>query len=235
MSNALVESEIPIDARRPRQVLVVEDDPAIRHAVSSTLILSGYEVVEADNGLAAMKLLSDRQFDVIVLDMMLPGLSGMDILRELRGSISTPIIAVTARSLLENRVEGLNLGADDYLVKPFDLDELLARIAALLRRSEGKITQTLEIGPIKIDRASKSVFLNNLLVPLSRTEFEVLMLLAREPGKVVPREVLEQAILSGETSENIDNLVDAFIWRIRKKLGKKTIVNRRREGFCLFV
>ena len=112
MSNALVESEIPIDARRPRQVLVVEDDPAIRHAVSSTLILSGYEVVEADTGLAAMKLLSDRQFDVIVLDMMLPGLSGMDILRELRGSISTPIIAVTARSLLENRVEGLNLGAD---------------------------------------------------------------------------------------------------------------------------
>ena len=232
MSNALVESEIPIDARRPRQVLVVEDDPAIRHAVSSTLILSGYEVVEADNGLAAMKVLSDQQFDVIVLDMMLPGLSGMDILRELRGTISTPIIAVTARSLLENRVEGLNLGADDYLVKPFDLDELLARIAALLRRSEGKITQTLEIGPIKIDRASKSVFLNNLLVPLSRTEFEVLMLLAREPGKVVPR---EQAILSGETSENIDNLVDAFIWRIRKKLGKKTIVNRRREGFCLFV
>jgi DNA-binding response OmpR family regulator len=235
MSNALVESEIPIDARRPRQVLVVEDDPAIRHAVSSTLILSGYEVVEAGNGLAAMKLLSDRQFDVIVLDMMLPGLSGMDILRELRGTISTPIIAVTARSLLENRVEGLNLGADDYLVKPFDLDELLARVAALLRRSEGKITQTLEIGPIKIDRASKAVFLNNLLVPLSRTEFEVLMLLAREPGKVVPREVLEQAILSGETSENIDNLVDAFIWRIRKKIGKKTIVNRRREGFCLFV
>ena len=99
MSNALVESEIPIDARRPRQVLVVEDDPAIRHAVSSTLILSGYEVVEADNGLAAMKVLSDRQFDVIVLDMMLPGLSGMDILRELRGTISTPIIAVTARSI----------------------------------------------------------------------------------------------------------------------------------------
>jgi DNA-binding response OmpR family regulator len=153
----------------------------------------------------------------------------------LRGVISTPVIVVTARIRLEDRVEGLNLGADDYLVKPFDLQELLARVAALLRRSEGKITQHIEIGKIRIDRAAKSVYLDNFLVPMSRTEYEVLLLLAREPGKVVARETLERAILSGESSENIDNLVDAFIWRIRKKLGKKTIVNRRREGFCLQV
>jgi DNA-binding response OmpR family regulator len=218
-----------------RQILVVEDDPAIRHAVCSTLLLAGYQVTEATNGLEAMKVLEDRRFDVIVLDMMLPGMSGMDILRELRGVISTPVIVVTARIRLEDRVEGLNLGADDYLVKPFDLQELLARVAALLRRSEGKITQHIEIGKIRIDRAAKSVYLDNFLVPMSRTEYEVLLLLAREPGKVVARESLERAILSGESSENIDNLVDAFIWRIRKKLGKKTIVNRRREGFCLQV
>lgn len=217
-----------------RRVLVVEDDNAIRFAICSAFANSGYEVTEAGRGDQARLAMHSTIFDLIVLDLMLPGIAGLELLRELRGIRATPVIIVTARSLLEERLEGLELGADDYLIKPFEISELVARAAAIMRRAEGKVTSNLVVGRLSIDRILKRAFIEGEAVDLSETEFDILMLLARDSGRLVPRETLERAVRTNK-SENLQNLLDAYIMKLRKKIGKDTIVNRRKEGFMLKV
>ena len=149
------------------RVLVVEDDSAIRFGVSTAFTNSGYQVTEAENGEQASLLLGSGSFDLIVLDLTLPGIAGLELLRELRATRATPVIVVTARSLLRERLEGLELGADDYLVKPFELSELLARAAAIIRRAEGKVTNNLVVGRLVIDRVLKSVLLDGKAIDLN--------------------------------------------------------------------
>jgi len=223
-----------LPTKQTRRVLVVEDDSAIRFGVSTAFTNSGYQVTEAENGEQASLLLGSGSFDLIVLDLTLPGIAGLEILRELRATRATPVIVVTARSLLRERLEGLELGADDYLVKPFELSELLARAAAIIRRAEGKVTNKLVVGRLVIDRVLKSVLLDGKAIDLTETEFTILMLLASNSGRLVPRDVLEGAIRTNN-SENLQNLLDAFIMKLRKKIGKDSIVNRRKEGFLLNV
>jgi len=223
-----------LPSKQTRRVLVVEDDSAIRFGVSTAFTNSGYQVTEAENGEQARLLLSSGSFDLIVLDLTLPGIAGLELLRELRATRATPVIVVTARSLLRERLEGLELGADDYLVKPFELSELLARAAAIIRRAEGKVTNNLVVGRLVIDRVLKSVLLDGKAIDLTETEFTILMLLASNSGRLVPRDVLEGAIRTNN-SENLQNLLDAFIMKLRKKIGKDSIVNRRKEGFLLNV
>jgi len=223
-----------LPTKQTRRVLVVEDDSAIRFGVSTAFTNSGYQVTEAENGEQARLLLSSGSFDLIVLDLTLPGIAGLELLRELRATRATPVIVVTARSLLRERLEGLELGADDYLVKPFELSELLARAAAIIRRAEGKVTNNLVVGRLVIDRVLKSVLLDGKAIDLTETEFTILMLLASNSGRLVPRDVLEGAIRTNN-SENLQNLLDAFIMKLRKKIGKDSIVNRRKEGFLLNV
>jgi DNA-binding response OmpR family regulator len=223
-----------LPSKQTRRVLVVEDDSAIRFGVSTAFTNSGYQVTEAENGEQARLLLGSGSFDLIVLDLTLPGIAGLEILRELRATRATPVIVVTARSLLRERLEGLELGADDYLVKPFELSELLARAAAIIRRAEGKVTNNLVVGRLVIDRVLKSVLLDGKAIDLTETEFTILMLLASNSGRLVPRDVLEGAIRTNN-SENLQNLLDAFIMKLRKKIGKDSIVNRRKEGFLLNV
>jgi DNA-binding response OmpR family regulator len=223
-----------LPSKQTRRVLVVEDDSAIRFGVSTAFTNSGYQVTEAENGEQARLLLGSGSFDLIVLDLTLPGIAGLELLRELRATRATPVIVVTARSLLRERLEGLELGADDYLVKPFELSELLARAAAIIRRAEGKVTNNLVVGRLVIDRVLKSVLLDGKAIDLTETEFTILMLLASNSGRLVPRDVLEGAIRTNN-SENLQNLLDAFIMKLRKKIGKDSIVNRRKEGFLLNV
>jgi DNA-binding response OmpR family regulator len=223
-----------LPTKQTRRVLVVEDDSAIRFGVSTAFTNSGYQVTEAENGEQARLLLGSGSFDLIVLDLTLPGIAGLELLRELRATRATPVIVVTARSLLRERLEGLELGADDYLVKPFELSELLARAAAIIRRAEGKVTNNLVVGRLVIDRVLKSVLLDGKAIDLTETEFTILMLLASNSGRLVPRDVLEGAIRTNN-SENLQNLLDAFIMKLRKKIGKDSIVNRRKEGFLLNV
>jgi len=223
-----------LPSKQTRRVLVVEDDSAIRFGVSTAFTNSSYQVTEAENGEQARLLLGSGSFDLIVLDLTLPGIAGLELLRELRATRATPVIVVTARSLLRERLEGLELGADDYLVKPFELSELLARAAAIIRRAEGKVTNNLVVGRLVIDRVLKSVLLDGKAIDLTETEFTILMLLASNSGRLVPRDVLEGAIRTNN-SENLQNLLDAFIMKLRKKIGKDSIVNRRKEGFLLNV
>jgi DNA-binding response OmpR family regulator len=223
-----------LPSKQTRRVLVVEDDSAIRFGVSTAFTNSGYQVTEAENGEQARLLLGSGSFDLIVLDLTLPGIAGLELLRELRATRATPVIVVTARSLLRERLEGLELGADDYLVKPFELSELLARAAAIIRRAEGKVTNNLVVGRLVIDRVLKSVLLDGKAIDLTETEFTILMLLASNSGRLVPRDLLEGAIRTNN-SENLQNLLDAFIMKLRKKIGKDSIVNRRKEGFLLNV
>ena len=223
-----------LPSKQTRRVLVVEDDSAIRFGVSTAFTNSGYQVTEAENGEQARLLLGSGSFDLIVLDLTLPGIAGLELLRELRATRATPVIVVTARSLLRERLEGLELGADDYLVKPFELSELLARASAIIRRAEGKVTNNLVVGRLVIDRVLKSVLLDGKAIDLTETEFTILMLLASNSGRLVPRDVLEGAIRTNN-SENLQNLLDAFIMKLRKKIGKDSIVNRRKEGFLLNV
>lgn len=223
-----------LPSKQTRRVLVVEDDSAIRFGVSAAFTNSDYQVTEAENGEQASLLLGSGSFDLIVLDLTLPGIAGLELLRELRATRATPVIVVTARSMLRDRLEGLELGADDYLVKPFELSELMARASAIIRRVEGKVTNNLVVGRLVIDRVLKSVLLDNKSIDLTETEFEILMLLASNSGRLVPRDVLEGAIRTNN-SENLQNLLDAFIMKLRKKIGKDSIVNRRKEGFLLNV
>ena len=234
MSGFHAPADETLPSKQTRRVLVVEDDSAIRFGVSTAFTNSGYQVTEAENGEQASLLLGSGSFDLIVLDLTLPGIAGLELLRELRATRATPVIVVTARSLLCERLEGLELGADDYLVKPFELAELLARAAAIIRRAEGKVTNNLVVGRLVIDRVLKSVLLDGKAIDLTETEFTILMLLASNSGRLVPRDVLEGAIRTNN-SENLQNLLDAFIMKLRKKIGKDSIVNRRKEGFLLNV
>jgi DNA-binding response OmpR family regulator len=144
------------------------------------------------------------------------------------------VIVVTARALLEDRVAGLELGADDYLVKPFELAELMARAHAIARRVEGTITNKMIVGRLTIDRALRRAVIDNEEMRFSDTEFDILIVLACDYGKVVPREKLEE-IIKVNDSENMQNLLDVYVLKLRKKLGKDAIINRRNDGFFLNV
>jgi len=223
-----------LSGKPKRRVLVIEDDRSIRHAVCRAFVKADYDVSETGNGSVANHMLATHSYDLIVLDLMLPGATGLEILQQLRDSKSTPVIVVTAQAALEDRVSGFELGADDYLVKPFELAELMARAQAIARRVEGTITNRMLVGGLIIDRAARSVIMNDDSIFFSDTEFDILVILACDYGKVVPRENLEKVIRTID-SDNIQNLLDAYILRLRKKLGKDAIINRRSEGFLLNV
>ena len=217
-----------------RRVLVIEDDRSIRHAVCRAFVKADYEVSETGNGSVANHMLATHEYDLIVLDLMLPGASGLEILQQLRDTSPTPVIVVTARALLEDRVAGLELGADDYLVKPFEMAELMARAHAIARRIEGTITNKMIVGRLTIDRALRRAVMDNEEIYFSDTEFDILVVLACDYGKVTPRENLEK-IIKVNDSENMHNLLDVYVLKLRKKLGKDAIINRRNDGFFLNV
>ena len=215
------------------RILLVEDDPLLGDGIRAGLAQDGYAVDWVTDGQAASTALTVEPFDLMVLDLGLPQRSGLEVLAELRGRKDMlPVLILTARDTVADRVRGLDTGADDYLVKPFDLDELLARIRALLRRGGGRGTPTLQHGELVMDPAAHTVMLAHQPVELSRAEFSVLQLLLENRGKVLSRQRLEQS-LYGWTREVDSNAVEVHISHLRKKLDASLIRTVRGVGYVI--
>ncbi len=199
-------------------ILVVDDEPKIVRLVRAYLEQSGYRTLSARSGREALDLYQTESPSLVVLDLMLPDLDGMDVAREIRRIHPTPIIMLTARTEDVDRVAGLEIGADDYVVKPFNPRELLARVRAVLRRTEGAgASHVIRSGPLSIDPETREVRLEDRLVELTPMEFELLRILAEHPGHVYGRAQLIAA-LYGQTYASTERTVDTHVKNLRRKL-----------------
>jgi DNA-binding response OmpR family regulator len=211
----------------------VEDDALLGDGVRAGLKQAGFAVDWVQDGLAAKVALDSEDYDLLVLDLGLPKLSGMELLKSVRAKrASLPVLILTARDTVADRVAGLNAGADDYLVKPFDLDELIARLNALLRRSAGQVELTLQHGAIELTPASHQVRLAGTDVSMSAREFSLLHTLLLHTGRVHSREQLEQTLYGwGEEVES--NAIEVHVHHLRKKLGSDLIRTLRGVGYVI--
>ncbi len=208
------------DGREPMRVLVVEDDPKILSFVRKGLKEQGFTVETAGDGDRGLDLATASAFDVVVLDIMLPGRDGLSILRALREQKNTvPVLLLTARSALDERVEGLELGADDYLTKPFFMEELIARIHALARRASGDQLSVLQTEDLVVNLITRDIKRGEASIELTAREFNLLELLMRSPGRVFTRtQILEH--VWGYDFDPQTNVVDVYIRRVRKKIDR---------------
>ncbi|QRR06172.1 response regulator transcription factor [Burkholderia sp. MS455] len=212
------------------RILVVEDDAEIGAAIRSRLARLGHAVDLETDGATANGLLRVERFDLVVLDANLPGMDGFAVLRNLRVSGSTtPVLLVTARSAIDDRVSGLGLGADDYLVKPFDYRELDARVQALLRRNSGHANDVLTLGGLVIDRSSRLAELDGQPLSLSRQEFALLEILASRPQRIFSKEELLNQLFSFG-NEPTANAVEQYVTRVRRKLQGSSVEIRTARG-----
>ena len=213
------------------RLLLVEDDAMIGRAVQQGLADAGFAVDWVTDGRAAELALANGVYDLAVLDLGLPVKNGMAVLRELRARRNRlPVLVVTARDAVADRIEGLNAGADDYVLKPFDLDELVARVRALLRRHAGGATPLLECGGLTLDTVRREVRRDGQEIQLSAREFALLEALMQRPGAVLSREQLEDAVY-GWGKEVGSNAVEVHLHNLRRKLGPDAIRNVRGVGY----
>jgi two-component system response regulator MprA len=207
------------------RVLVVDDDPKIVSLLRRGLSFEGYAVTTAEDGLGALSSARDDPPDLVVLDVMMPGLDGIEVCRRLRAGADFPILMLTARDTVPDRVAGLDAGADDYLVKPFAFDELLARVRALLRRSRGdeRESATLRFGDIELDPASREAIRAGRRVALTAREFDLLEFFMRNPRIVLTRDTIFERVWGsdflGET-----NVIDVHVKAVRDKLGEPRLI-----------
>lgn len=215
------------------RLLLVEDDPMIGASIQRGLKPAGYGVDWVRDGAAAELALLDGVHDLILLDLGLPKKTGLDLLAGLRKKgVATPVLVITARDAVADRVKGLDAGADDYLVKPFDLDELSARIRALLRRQGGRASPVIEVGGLSLNPATHEVMLEGAPVTLSRREFALLHALMEQPGIPLSRPQLEERIY-GWDEEIESNAVEVYIHALRRKIGIERIRNVRGVGYMV--
>lgn len=200
------------------KLLIVEDERALNRVLSKRLENIGYEVVSCFNGEEALNTLMTDSFDVIIMDIMMPKLSGLEVLVQMKEKgIETPVLFLTAKDTVEDRVYGLELGAEDYLVKPFSFDELVARIKVILRGHKNRFSQILRVADLELDRNSHIVKRNNKIINLSSKEFEVLEYLMKHTGDVLSRERIENDVWETEYS-GLTNVIDVYIRYLRKKI-----------------
>lgn len=199
-------------------ILVVDDDPRITELLRRILAFEGYTVAIAATGNDALARTLERPPDLIVLDLMLPGMDGLEVARRLRAAGDTvPILMLTARDAVPNRVEGFEAGADDYLVKPFAPEELLARIKALLRRSQPERTEVLRYADVELNTGTRMAYRRGREIELSPTEYELLALFLRRPRQVLPRDVIMDRVW-GLDFEGSSNVMEVYIGYLRAKL-----------------
>ena len=212
------------------RILIVEDEATIARLMEVSLLRAGYDCTVANDGLTAADLIAENDFDIALLDIMLPGLDGYELLDYLR-PLGTPVIFITAKTATKDRVRGLQLGADDYLVKPFEVEELLARVGAVLRRT-GRGGQTLQAFDVTLDVVGRRVTQNGRPVELTPREFGLLEQLMRNRGAALYREALYERVWGGEMADT--RTLDLHIQRLRKKLGwQEQIETVYRVGYRL--
>jgi len=215
------------------RILLVEDDELLGAGVRDALERARHAVDWLRDGRQALAALRAGAFDLVILDLGLPGMDGLEVLRNLRaGGGATPVLVLTARDAAPQRVAGLDAGADDYLVKPFDVDELLARVRALQRRGRGAVVNVIEHGPLKLDPAALSVTCDGRSVSLQRREFMLLHKLLESPGQVLSRAQLEESVYGWEGGVE-SNSLDVHIHRLRRKLYPEVIRTVRGVGYVI--
>jgi two-component system OmpR family response regulator len=214
------------------RVLVVEDEPELLSVIGRALEEQGYAVDRAADGEEGLFRATSWEYDAIVLDLMLPKIDGWQILDRVRREKKTPVLILTARDAVTDRVRGLDGGADDYLVKPFELAELFARLRALIRRVAGQAAATIEIGEVVIDPRSRTVSRAGEAVPLTAREYAIVELLALHRGEVVSRTQMYDHLFD-ENDDTLSNLLDVHVSNVRRKLGKGFIVTRRGMGYSI--
>ena len=200
------------------KILLVEDDAALGHAMSTSLNKAGYSVNWAHDGFEADVALHDFVYDAVILDLGLPRIDGFEVLKRMRArKVTAPVIILTARDDLDDRVRGLDLGADDYLTKPFKLPELEARLRAQIRRNNSILGSTIEYGPLVLNITDKMLIVNGETMPLSPREFSVLEMLLSRVGRVVSKDSIIEALSKWDEGVG-NNAIEVYIHRIRKKL-----------------
>jgi two-component system OmpR family response regulator len=214
------------------RLLLVEDDDDLASTLAGALGEEGYVVERAADGIEGLYRAEELDYDIVVLDLMLPGLDGRQVLQRLRMSHDTPVLVLTAQSRLDERVGRLDDGADDYLTKPFELDELLARLRALLRRPQEARGLVVELGDVAIDLRSQTVHYLGTLADLTRYEFLLLEALVLNRGHVVTRGALEERLYSDDR-ETMSNSLEVLVSRLRRKLDKDLIQTRRGVGYFI--
>jgi two-component system OmpR family response regulator len=214
------------------RLLVVEDDPLLLRSLAATLRDENFAVDTAPDGEEGLYRALETDYDAVVLDVMMPKLDGWQVLAALRQRKKTPVLLLTARDTVPDRVRGLDSGADDYLTKPFDTDELLARLRALIRRAHAAPSPQLTLGDITIDQAARSVRVRGAEVTLTAREYALLEFLALHRGEVVTRTALYEHLFD-EDDSTLSNLLDVHVSNLRKKLGADLIKTRRGHGYLI--
>jgi two-component system OmpR family response regulator len=214
------------------RLLVVEDEPDLLAVLAQALREEGYSVDEAADGVDGLFKATSVDYDAILLDLMLPGLDGWQVLGKLREARATPVLILTARDAIDDRIRGLDSGADDYVVKPFILSEVLARVRALIRRAAGRSDSRIDLGSVTVDTLRKAVTRDGEPVVLTAREYAILELLAHRRGEVVTKTQIYDHIFD-ETDDSLSNLVEVHVSNIRKKLGKDFVQTRRGMGYVI--
>jgi two-component system response regulator QseB len=213
------------------RVLLVEDDRMIAQGLQTALRQDGYAVDWMGDGRSAEAALHNARFDLVLLDLGLPERDGLSVLRELRRrGDATPVIILTARDDTQDRIDGLDAGADDYIVKPFDLDEVAARMRSVLRRANGRADPTIRVGDISLDPATHLVARAGVAVQLSAHEYAVLEALLQRPGAILSRTQLEDRLYGWDTPVE-SNAIEVYIHSLRRKLGSDSIRTLRGVGY----
>jgi len=222
------------DSIQSWNLLLVEDDILLSQELAKFLRQSGHKVTECSTGGTAVKLALQDNYDAIILDLMLPEISGLQVLSLLRESKTTPVIMVSSMTEVDYRLSALQSGVDDFMIKPISHQEILERLRAILRRSNPNESEIVRIRNVQIDLGAKSVQVEGTLVHLTPTEFAVLALLAKNQGRILSREVLQNAVFGADRQE-YGNIIDQYMMRLRRKLGKDLITNKSGLGFIIYV
>lgn len=214
------------------RILVVEDDQDLLRGLVQAFREEAYAVDSASDGESGLQQSLVFDYDLVVLDVMLPGINGLELMRELRKRKQTPVLLLTARDTVADRVHGLDEGADDYLIKPFDLAELLARARSIVRRANGVADPLVRVGEVVVDTAAKTVAKQGQSIELTAREYALLEMLVLRRGRLVSRSYIYDHLFD-DNHNSMSNLVDVYISRLRSKLGKTMILTRRGEGYIV--
>ena len=214
------------------RLLIVEDEPDLLKSLARALREEGYAVDTAEDGEDGLYKATSTDYDAIVLDGMLPIMDGWELLKELRKTRQTPVLMLTARDRSADRVRGLDTGADDYVVKPFDLAELLARLRALIRRGSKQSSSKIILGKVEVDTALRIISLSGEVITLTAREYSLVEFLALHRGELITRTALYEHLFD-ENESSLSNLLDVHVSNVRKKLGHDFITTRRGHGYAI--